>query len=501
MSSSRPLRFGSLIAGVAALGALVGLVLAEAGAHEGTVGLVAPAAVVALPILLANSELLLYTILSACVLVEFSDPLFPSLDRVLYGSVIKGLTILDLLVLVLAVAVLLDCHRRRERPRGAGALSFALLLLTFALIGGAVTGHYAGASTREIYEPLIKVSHVIMLPLLVVNMSRGSSSWKRFLELTAVLIAIKSLLGIYLAETSAQAPVEGHPLSYLEPTVNWLTMVYVLVVLGALMQKVRLPGWAYAIAPFALASLLLSYRRSFWIGAVLGIAIVVVIAAGPRGRRVVVPALALLSTLIVLLLSSAGGTSSTSSNPILARAASLNPTKVTTNVEDRYRIDERRNVLANLRRQPITGLGIAVPWTAQYPMSTEHEGGRLYTHMIILWYWLNLGMLGLIGYVVLMGSILWMSLGVWRWHPQPLIRVIGLAMLGGVCGLIAAETTGSFTGVDVRFSIAFPIMLGFLAVAWIEARAVRMAPGVRTARSKQVGKLAAGGGSPRGLHA
>lgn len=473
MSPTGPLRFGSRVVGVAGIGAMVGAVLAVAAARIGTVGLLAPAAVVALPILLLNSELLLYTVFAACVLVEFSDSLFPSLAGPLYGSVIKGLTILDLLILVLTVAVLLDCHRRREIPRGAGVLSGALLLMTVALIGGALTGHEAGATTREIYEPVIKVSHVIMLPLLVINMTRGEHSWKRFLELTAVLIAVKSVLGIYLAETSAQAPVEGHALSYLEPTVNWLTMVYVLGVVGALLQKVRLPVWAYAIAPFALASLLLSYRRSFWIAAVLGLGIVLVIGAGPRGRRVVVPALALLTTFTILLLSSVGGTGSASTNPILARAASLNPTKVTSNVEDRYRIDERRNVLANLRRQPITGLGIAVPWTAPYPMSTEHEGGRFYTHMIVLWYWLNLGLLGLIAYVTLMAATLWISFGVWRWHPRPLMRVLGLAMLGGVAGLIAAETTGSFTGVDVRFSIAFPVVLGFLAVAWNEARANR----------------------------
>jgi hypothetical protein len=477
LSYARSSRLYLLVLGIGGLGLLTGLVLALAAERVGTAGMLAPVALAAAPILLLNSELLLYTIFAACVLVEFSDPLFPSLDHVVYGSVIKGLTILDLLVLVLVAAVLLDHHRRREPLRGVGPMSIPLALLAVALVGGTVTGHYAGASTREIYEPVVKVSHVVILPLLVVNMTQTRGTWRRFLELTVVLIAIKSVLGIYIAHTNGltSGEVEGHSLSYLEPTANWLTMTYVLAVVAALVQKIRLPAWAYAIAPFALLCVLLSYRRSFWIGTVLGLAIVVLLGSGRKGRRVVVPALAILVVVTIGLLSSAGGTSTESSNPVLQRVSSLNPTKITTNVEDRYRIDERRNVLANLKQKPLLGLGIAVPWTAPHPMSTEHPGGRLYTHMIVLWYWMNLGILGLISYLALMFATLWMSFTVWRWHPYAYVRLFGLAMLGGIAGLMAAETTGSFIGVDVRFSIALPVVLGFLALAWHEAASRRRA--------------------------
>jgi O-Antigen ligase len=465
---SRALRLSGGV-GVIGAGALTGAMLALAGERMGTKMIVVPALLVMAVALLLNPELLLLVVLAACVLFEFEDPLVPSLSHVLYGSVIKGLNVVDLLVLLLAAAVVLDAHRQRRRLVGAGPLSPALVLLTAATLGGAVTGHYAGASTKEIYEPLIKLSHLILLPLIVVNVAKGRSTPRRFLMLMVVLVAIKSVLGLYIAKKGGLANVEGHSLSYLEPTANWLALLYVLSIAAAALHRVKLPLWAYGIMPFALLSLLISYRRSFWIAAVIGIALVVLIGAGPRGRRVAVPAVTLLAILGTIVLSSAGGTA-VSRNPLLARAASLNPSHLTANAEDRYRIDERRDVLANLSEHPITGLGIAVPWSAPHPLSTEHPGGRLYTHMIVLWYWMNLGLMGLLAYAALMLTSLWASYRVWRRHPQPVVRAIGLGLFGSLVGLMAAETTASFTGVDIRLSVVLPIVLGFLVCAVQQTR-------------------------------
>jgi len=45
-------------------------------------------------------------------------------------------------------------------------------------------------------------------------------------------------------------------------------------------------------------------------------------------------------------------------------AASLNPSKLEASAEDRYRLDERANVLAEIRAHPIEGLGVTIPWAA-----------------------------------------------------------------------------------------------------------------------------------------
>jgi hypothetical protein len=107
-----------------------------------------------------------------------------------------------------------------------------------------------------------------------------------------------------------------------------------------------------------------------------------------------------------------------------------------------------------------------VPWRARDPLPLEHESGRNYTHVVALWYWLNLGLLGVIAYVALCATTLYMSWKVWRGALDPLHRALALALLGSLVGLIFAETTGAFTGVDTRFSIVEPIAFGVLAALW-----------------------------------
>jgi hypothetical protein len=51
----------------------------------------------------------------------------------------------------------------------------------------------------------------------------------------------------------------------------------------------------------------------------------------------------------------------------------------------------------------------------------------------------------------------------WRNNREPIFRCFGLASMCGVLGLLAIETTASFTGVDARFTVVFATQLGLLA--------------------------------------
>ena len=113
-------------------------------------------------------------------------------------------------------------------------------------------------------------------------------------------------------------------------------------------------------SPLLIASLLLSYRRSFWIASVLGLLLVLVLGTSPTGRRMLVPAGLGLALAIWLL----GSINFQTQLPIVKRATSLNPTSIEANAEDRYRLDERADVTAEIRAHPITGLGMTIPWTA-----------------------------------------------------------------------------------------------------------------------------------------
>ena len=113
-------------------------------------------------------------------------------------------------------------------------------------------------------------------------------------------------------------------------------------------------------SPLLLACLVLSYRRSFWIGAVLGLLFLLVLGTSPVSRRMLVPAaLAMVAAFLLL-----GSVHFQSQLPLAKRLTSLSPTSIQANREDRYRLDERANVLAAIKENPITGLGVTIPWRA-----------------------------------------------------------------------------------------------------------------------------------------
>jgi len=248
-------------------------------------------------------------------------------------------------------------------------------------------------------------------------------------------------------------------LTYYEPTANWLVMIALFGIVATLLARVRPPMWVLLSGPLLFASLLFSYRRSFWIAVVLGLLLVLLIGTSPMGRRLLVPTSLALGFAIWAM----GSINVGSQVPILKRVASLTPSKLESNAEDRYRLDERANVLGEIREHPLTGLGMTIPWAATVrPLSVEHEGGREYVHFAALWYWLKLGILGLVAYVgVIVGGMLLAWRG-WRATRDPWMRAFSLASLCGLAGLVAIETTATFTGVDPRFTVLFATQLGLL---------------------------------------
>ena len=230
--------------------------------------------------------------------------------------------------------------------------------------------------------------------------------------------------------------------------------------------------------PIAVGLLLLSYRRSFWIAAVLAVLLVLLLGISPLGRRMLVP-VGLLVALAIWLL---GSTSFQSQSPIVKRVTSLQSSKVEANVEDRYRIDERANVLSEIDRHPISWAGHDDPMGShRQALPVEHEGGRLYVHFAALWFWLKLGVLGLLAYIAdHRGRALVLAFRAWRAAHDPISRAFGLASLCGVVALVVLDTTASFTGVDARFTVLFGAQLGLLACdcGWtaIACRAIPLAP-------------------------
>lgn len=449
---------------IAAAAALATAVLAFAGAHKlGSTGLIVPLAVVLAVIVMRRPVAMVAIAVGLAIVCEGSTFGFFSFTSHLYDQFYKGLTPLDALVALAVLAVGLDLVRQRRALVIPRPLALPLALLLLAMIAGAVTGHAAGASTRSVVLSEHVLAYLLLLPIAVANLPIGRRQAMIAVVAVSALAILKGLLGMIEVLGHYGTPIEGHAtLTYYEPTANWLIMLALLGVVAFALARVRLPMWALVGSPLLLASLVLSYRRSFWIAAVLALLLMIVLGSTPRGRRMLVP-IVLLTACAVWFLGSVNLESSGS--PVLRRVASLSPSKLEANAQDRYRLDERANVLGAIGQHPITGLGMEVPWSADHrPLSVEHPEGRMYVHFAALWFWLKLGILGLAAYVsVLVGSIV-LAWRVWRGDGEQVFRAFGLASLVSIVSLAAIETTASFTGIDARFTTLLGAQIGLLAL-------------------------------------
>jgi hypothetical protein len=444
------------------LGALTGLFFVVLIDRAGPAAALLPLAALVVAFLLLQPRLTLAALLGVVIVIE-ADPvgLLP-IGPSFYSPIRVGQTPPDLLFYILVAGTGLQLLRERSHPRGIGPMTLPALALAAAAIGGLATGYYAGASGSDLLLSGLRLAELLLLPFLVANLLTDEASVRGFLVGAAALAALKAVTGLLAVATGAGFTVEGGVITYYEPVANWLMLMFLLFVLAARVRRFSLPSWVWWTVPLAVLAFVLSYRRSFWLAAVFALVVVVVIAS----RRSLRTALAIVAVGLVLVLAgtAALGGSSEVESPVLERARSLQPGSLGEDRGDRYRIDERRNVVAEIEHAPITGLGMNIPWSARYPLSEEHD--RNYTHVILLWYWLKMGLIGVLAFIWLYAVAMWTAFGVWRNHPKELVRLGALAALGGLVALVVVELTASFTGVEPRLTIVFGALLGWIAAAW-----------------------------------
>jgi O-antigen ligase len=463
-----------------AAGAFTALLILATMHKLGSVGaLFVPLAIPLLLVLIANPLWMTSVVVGLIVLFEGPDFGLFSFGSKLYAHA----TVLNVLVALVVLSVAIDLVRKRRRVELPTVLALPLVALVLAMAMGVVIGHANNVSISKGIHSENLLIYLLLLPIAVANLDLDREQALRLLGGLIVLAIIKALLGLVEVGGHLGVPIEGHTtLTYYEPTANWIMMIAILTIAASFVIRHRPPTPFIAAFPVLIAALVLSYRRSFWIGAVLALLLVLMLGLSPSTRRLLAPTIVFIVVAIWLAGSVHFQSGSQSQSPIVNRVQSLVPSKLTTNVEDRYRLDERANVLAEIRAHPITGLGMLVPWSASTrPLSIEHPQGRLYVHFAALWYWLKLGILGLIAYVGLLLSMAVLSWRVWRGSREPFVRAYGLASLAAVAGLAVVETTGSFTGVDARFTILFAAQLGGLVLL---VRGNRDAPAVPSAKPR-----------------
>ncbi|MCW3011308.1 MAG: hypothetical protein JWO90_1712 [Solirubrobacterales bacterium] len=476
MSSRRttlPAFVASLVAALALVGSL----------RFGVLAIVAPLALVAGLALLARPEWALGVAVALPILVEPEPDWGPSTVPSRLYELIPGTKLdpLELLVLLAVAAALL--HRRATGTSGGtlGPIGPPLVLLGLALVAGTVTGYDAGAGPTTIVNAGRHAIPLLVLPFVVVQVVGLRVALRTALGALLALAAFKGLAGLGALATGLTAgSVGGQALTYYNAPANALCMFGALFVVAATVRRLPLPLWMYGAGPVMVASLVLSYRRSFWVATALALVLVGLFAIGRQSRRLGLPALAATAVALFLTLGSGVGSGLTpaagpGATGLGGRLASLDPTAISQSKDDRYRIGERRNVLAGLREAPVSGLGLGVEYRARYPLSIGSIP-RDYVHFASLWWWMKTGILGLVGYVWLVLAAMWAAARIVRSHPDPRVRAAGLAAGAGLVGYAVAETTATFTGPDARSGVLLGTVLGLLAVAHREAVEDERAP-------------------------
>lgn len=439
--------------------------LAAGEAYAGPKGMLAPMAA-AVGLVLLRFPGVTFGILLAGVGLAETEALgsLPSFGA-FYSQALSSLTVPDLLIVICLCGVLLRCSQAGERPLLPEPLTIPLLLLTAALAFGVVGGLGAQdpPSAGDLFHRITHVGYLIVIPFLAVNVMRDRRALKLFLAAAAALGAIKGFSGLYASLSGAGAQVEDELATFLSPFPNFLMLTFILGVAAALMRRVKLPAWAYVGAPIAVLALTLSYRRSFWIALVLTLIVVLIIASRNRGRAVLAVG-ALTLALAVGAAVTIGSSDDPASSPLAQRARTIAPSDLGSNRGDRYRMDERRNVIETIESQPVTGIGLGVGWEVNHPLAEDHD--RRYAHVAVLWYWLAFGLLGVAAYLALVASGLWTSVRIWRRHADPLIQVGAIAAFGTILALVVVELTATFVGFEPRVSLGIGAVLGWLVAAW-----------------------------------
>ncbi len=457
---------GSVAAVVAASAAL----LAAGALRYGLVVLALPVAAVAALALLRRPAVAVGVLVAVVALGERSDTgLFP-FTTALYNPIAGSASPVECLLALALLAVVIGRLAAQRPVRLGGPLALPLALIALATLAGAVTGRAAGASPSDLVYAGRQLLYVVLTPVLVVNVVETPRQAQRALAFGIGLALVKAVLGLAAVAVGVGTEVNGVTITYYEPVANWLSVLVIVGVVAALLLRARPPLWVLASSPLAALSLALSLRRSFWIGAALALLLVALLGSRPLHRRLIVPA-ALLVAVAAWALSAVGFQVFQAQGPLVERARSLQRARIEVNAEDRYRIYERANVLAEIGRHPVSGLGLGVDWTATHPLPVEHPNGRGYTHVVALWWWLKLGILGLAAYLAFTVVCLRMSWRVWRRSSEPRLAAAGLAALCGLAALALVENVGSFTGVDPRFSVLIGAMAGLLAALWRLTRA------------------------------
>ena len=364
--------------------------------------------------------------------------------------------------LVLAMALfglyLLSAGLGRREPLTVRVLGLPFLLFAFAAVMG-VLAAYSRMQALRIFSFFLTA---FLLYAALSGIIRDRKDLKKFLGclywamlLMGVAAVCQRIVGVEadpsLTDLANNAGMPGRVFSTFENPNNYAEAIVLLLPLClsyCFMVEERKPrGRLLAGLLIPLLALVMTYSRSSWVSFLLVVVLIVFLL-----DRRFLPALPVLGFLALPLLPAS----------VLNRILTIGSTRDSSNA---YRVHIWRSVLQLIRDHSVLGLGLGPenfkPWFLQY--SIRWTRPATHAHMLYLEIWVEMGLLGIVSYLLFYFSTLRRAaVRMGRAAgPLRLVLVTGFAALGGISFVAAAEYIWYYP----RVLLCYFILAGVLAAA------------------------------------
>ncbi|HPP00381.1 MAG TPA: O-antigen ligase family protein [bacterium] len=337
-----------------------------------------------------------------------------------------GLNIFEAALLLLALITFLQ---QRGVVYGT-RLDFALAWFGAACVVGYITCLFYYKDPALLFEPR-RLMHLFVAYYLTVNLLRTKESLLIFLTILLAAVALKAGEGVYLFTAGQGLQIKWKIRAIFTDWADSLMFVTYLLILAAfLVERVRFPGkWIFtALSPVVFFSLLVSYKRAYYIAILAGfVALFWIQGRKSRFRLILFSGLAAVMLMGLITITDQW-------TAVSLRVQSIvQPTKESS---ANYRLVEWQNALICIRKNPLFGIGLGGVMPMEIWLSRTNLLG---VHNTFLWVAVKMGAFGLFPYLLVHFAFLR------RLHRQnevlrdPFLRVLSKGIYCSFIAFCAAQ--------------------------------------------------------------
>ena len=310
---------------------------------------------------------------------------------------------LELILLITAFAVLGRAVVARSWPAGGTQFKRPLLIFLGLLLAAAVWGLARhGSFTIALWETRSLVAALLVAFLIPVLLPRREQV-EQLVSLVILAVVLLSIEIIWRRFTLL-ADVKDLDLAFDHATPNLMNFVVVLLLARLIWPASRRQRLVALAIPLILYAEMLTERRAGWIGLDVGFILLTIFVF--RLRRKVFYFL-VLPLLIVYAgyLGAFWNAQGTIAEPARAVKSIVKP-DARDAASNLYRQLEMADIRLNVRASPVLGLGFGHPYTFYIPLPdlSWWQFWHYESHNSLLWIWMEMGPLGFITFLTLLGA-------------------------------------------------------------------------------------------------